>query len=114
MATHRNSLEPTRVECAGTLNLSAESADEVIGDPGTWLAQATRVREAALRLMLERFGRDLTDVQELVGRSDQNAFASQIDYANKLTASYVAESERMFELISRLARDGWVETRQSQ
>src|SRR5258708_3157404 len=110
MATHSSSLEEAQGHRAATLNRSTQSTDKGTRDPGALLAQATRVRDEALRLMLDRFGRDLDDVTQLAGCGDPNAFSLLVEYADQLTAKYLDESERMFELMRKLARDGLLQT----
>jgi hypothetical protein len=60
--------------------------------------------------MHERFKKDLEDLRQLAGRRDMKALGSQAEYADKLTADYLLESERLFELMSRLGRDGVLES----
>lgn len=114
MATHWSSMAARQIDGAVTLNTHPESTDMVARDQVALLAQATKVRDEALRLLHERFSKDLKDVIQLVGCSAPDAFTLQVEYASELTANYLAESERMFDLMSKLARDGLLETRQNR
>ena len=72
-----------------------------------WLHQATKAREAALRLLLNRFTSDIEAARELFGGSKPADVERQAEYARKLTADYLAESEKLFELIAKLNRHGF-------
>ena len=65
-----------------------------------WLLQATRVREAALRLLLNRFAGDIEAPRELFGATKSSELELRFEYARKLTPDYLTESERLFDLIS--------------
>ena len=75
-----------------------------VDDQTAWLDQAKRVRDQALRLMRERFAKDLESAAQVVGNTKPEALAREAEYARKLTAEYLAESDRLFALSSRLAR----------
>jgi hypothetical protein len=60
--------------------------------------------------MHERFKKDLEDLSQLAGSRDRKALASQAEYADKLTADYLLESETLFELMRRLAQDDLLES----
>ena len=76
-----------------------------IDDRSAWLRQAEQVRKDAARLLRERFARDLEAAQFVASRNPE-AFASEVKYADKLTADYLAESEKLLALIDRLAQRG--------
>ena len=80
------------------------AAQSAVDDQAAWLDQAKKVRDQALRLMRERFAKDLESAEQLVGSTKADALAREAEYARKLTAEYLAESERLFALSSRLAR----------
>ncbi len=111
MATQSNSLDGSQVDGATLLSMPA-SMGSVSGDYAAWLDQATKVRDRAFRFLQDRFIKDVGEAAEFVGCIDPNALALQMEYATKLTADYLAESERMFELMSRLAQNGRLEARQ--
>jgi hypothetical protein len=75
-----------------------------VDEQTAWLDQAKKVRDQALHLMCERFAKDLESAQQIVGSTKADALAREAEYARKLTAEYLAESERLFALSSRLAR----------
>jgi hypothetical protein len=69
-----------------------------------WLLQASKVREAALRLLLNRFISDIEAARELFGATKSSKLELQVEYARKLTADYLTESEKLFELVGSLTR----------
>ena len=69
-----------------------------------WLLQATKVREAALRLLLSRFAGDIEAARELFGATKSSQLELQVEYARKLTADYLTESEKLFDLVGDLIR----------
>ena len=113
MATRGSCTEQSQGDGADTLNTRPQATDRVADDHAAWLVQATKVRDEALRLMHERFIKDLEDVTQLVGGNDPIAFRLQVEYADKLTAGYLAESERLFDLMNKLGEDGLLEIRQN-
>jgi len=75
-----------------------------------WLRHAINAREAALRMLQNRFREDLEVAAQLVGNTKPAAVELQEQYANKLMAAYLAESEQLFELMGKLARAGLLST----
>lgn len=73
-----------------------------VDDRAAWLRGATKERDEALRLLRHRFTKDLEAAAQLVGSRNPKAFASQVEYANKLTADYLTESDKLFTLMNRL------------
>jgi hypothetical protein len=73
-------------------------------DQAAWLDQAKKVRDQALHLMRERFARDLESAAQVVGSAKSSALAREAEYGRKLTAEYLAESDKLFALSRRLAR----------
>jgi hypothetical protein len=75
-----------------------------------WLDQATKARDAAFRLAHDRFMKDFEVAAQLVGCRDPNTLALEMEYADKLTAEYLTESNKLFHLMSKFAQDGLLET----
>jgi hypothetical protein len=69
-----------------------------------WQLQATKVREAALRLLLNRFASDIEAARELFAATKPAALELQVEYARKLTINYLMESEKLFKLVGNLIR----------
>lgn len=96
--------QPLRAGTSRSTESVAEDKDRV-----AWLNQATRARDAALRLAHDRFIKDLDAAARLVDRTDAVALA--MEYADKLTAEYLTESHKLFQLTSKFVQDGPHETR---
>jgi hypothetical protein len=109
MATQNNPIYGSEV---GGPAVMPASMGSVTNDYAAWLEQATKVRNKAFGFLQDRFIKDIDEAAQFVGRIDPNALALQMEYATKLTADYLAESERLFELMSRLAQNGRLEARQ--
>lgn len=88
------------------LSACSSPANAAVDDQAGWLRQAITVRNEALRLLQDRFTRDLQSAAALVSGRGPDAFAAELKYADKLTADYLAESEKLFALMDRLAQDG--------
>jgi|SRR5215471_661157 len=69
-----------------------------------WVLQGTKAREAALRLLLNRFASDIEAAKELFAATKPAELELQVEYARKLTADYLTESEKLFELVGSLTR----------
>ena len=78
-----------------------------------WLEQTNRVRDEALRFAQERFAKGLEAVVQLAEcRDPATAFAVQAEFASKAAADYLAEGQKMIELMSYLAQDGFTKLQQ--
>ena len=69
-----------------------------------WVRHATNAREAALRLLQNRFREDLEFAAQLVGHTKPAAVQLQEQYANELMKAYLAESEQLLDLMGKLGR----------
>jgi hypothetical protein len=79
---------------------------ERIAAEAAWLRQARLVRDEAFGLLRDRIREDLEFAAQVLGGRNSAAFASEVEYASKLTAEYLAESERLFALMSTLVQNG--------
>src|SRR6266849_7377620 len=89
----------------------SRSTESVTKDRVAWLNQATRARDAAFRLAHDHFVKELEATAQLLGCTDPNALALEMENADKLTAEYLTESNKLFQLMSKFVQDGLVETR---
>jgi hypothetical protein len=101
MATPNDPLDGIQADGATILSVlgSVESAAD---ECAAWLDQATKLRDKAFRISQDRFVKELE--AELVGAIDPDTLALQVESAAKLTADYLAESEKMFELMRKQAQ----------
>jgi hypothetical protein len=104
MRTSSEAAEADHADAAGAKWRPA--AQGPADDQAVWLEQAKKVRDQALRLLRERFAKDLESAEQVVGSTKPEALAREADYARKLIAQYLAESEKLFALTSRLLRKG--------
>jgi hypothetical protein len=102
MRTSSEATEANPADAAGAK--WTRSPQNAVDDQAAWLDQAKRVRDQALRLMRERFAKDLESAAQVIGSTKPEALAREAEYARKLTAEYLAESDRLFAVSSRLAR----------
>ena len=101
----RTSSEPAEASPGDAVGTKwSPSSQKAIDDQTAWLDQARKVRDQALRLMRERFAKDLESAAQIVGSTKPEAVAHEVEYARKLTAEYLVESDRLFALSKRLAR----------
>jgi hypothetical protein len=110
MTTRNKPRDGSQIDGVTILSTRA-SMGTAANDYAAWLDQATRARDKAFRCLQDRFIKDVGEAAQFAGCIDSNALARQMEYATKLTADYLAESEKMFELMSMLARSGWLESR---
>src|SRR5262245_28231607 len=76
--------------------------DGPTADFQAWQDQAQRARDAALRMMRERFARDLEESGLVLGGNNKSALAVRAEYADALTAAYLIESEKLFSMLRPL------------
>jgi endoglucanase Acf2 len=69
-----------------------------------WLDQVNELSEEAFRFARRRLDKDFETAKELMRCSDSNqALNLQSDFASKLVADYLAESERLLQLMGHAA-----------
>jgi hypothetical protein len=102
MRTLSEAAEASLADAVGAKRPAAPQS--AVDDQAAWMHQAKKVRDQALRLMRERFAKDLESAAQVVGSTKRDALAREAEYARTLTADYLAESDRLFALSSRLAR----------
>ena len=103
MANPNASLEASRSDASfgtGVRPLTDATAGEA-----AWLRQALSTRDEALRLLRDRFARDLEAAAGLIASGDA-ALGSEAEYAGKLLDEYLAASEKLFAVASELAAQG--------
>lgn len=80
--------------------------EEPIDVRAAWLLQAIKVRNEALNLLHERIEEDLRSATQLFDGRSPDVLASEAEYASKVIADYLIESERLLALTNRLVHDG--------
>jgi len=99
MARPRVAIDAKRVVPASRVN-SRNARERALDDYSLWLPQARRVRDEGLHLLRECFTKDLDSAAQLFGSRNPEALAFAAEYAAKLSADYLADSEKLFALMS--------------
>ena len=112
MAAHIKSAQATPIEDAALWSMSQQSMDEIAKAYSTWLERAAKLSNEAFRFAHYRVTKDLEAAAQLMRCNDPNeALTLQAEFANKLAADYVAESQKMAELVSQLTTEGHMKPR---
>ena len=97
---HRNvaSLQPHDE----TMWSMAPASFEVMGKTySAWLSQANRLRDEALRFAQEQFTRELEAAAQLACCTTPTAaLAVEAEFASRMAADYLAESQKMVDLLA--------------
>ena len=110
MATHSRPTDAILARDAAIWNMSLSSTDLVTKAYTAWLDQANKLNEEAFRFAHDRLAKDLEAAAHLVRCSEPNeALALQMEFASKMAADYLAEGQKMLELVSQLAKETHLE-----
>ena len=94
MATHSKPIDANPVRDSSDLVTKAYSA---------WLNQANKMNDEAFRFAHDRLAKDLEAAAHLARCSEPNeALALQMEFASKMAADYLAEGQKMLELVGQL------------
>jgi hypothetical protein len=114
MATHSKSTDAIPVRDAAIWSMSPSSTDLVTKAYRAWLDQANKVNDEAFRFAHDRLAKVLEAAAHLVRCSEPNeAFTLQIEFASKMAEDYLAEGQKMLELVSQLAKETRLEPGQN-
>ena len=87
--------------------MTRRSIEAVAEIYSAWLNRASRVPHEAFRFAQVRFAKDLQAAAQLaLSRNPAEALALQAHIVSDLAADYVAESQKIAELIAQLGQDG--------
>src|SRR5207249_3050409 len=82
------------------------SIDAVTKTYTAWFNQASRLRDEALRFAQDRFTKDLEAATQLARCTNPTeAFAVEAEFASKMAADYLAEGQKIVELMGELATE---------
>lgn len=113
MATHSKSTDAIPVRDAAIWSMSP-STDLVAKAYTSWLNQANKVNHEAFRFAHQRLAKDLEAAAHLVHCSEPNeAFTLQMEFASKMAVDYLAEGQKILELVSQLAKETRLEPGQN-
>jgi hypothetical protein len=103
MATHSKSTSAISVNDAAIWGTNPPSMDVMTKACIAWLDQANKVNNETFRFVHDRLTKDLEAAAHLARCSEPNeAFTLQMEFASKMAADYLAEGQKMLELVSEL------------
>ncbi len=110
MATHGKSTDAIPARDAAIWSMSPSSMDVVTKAYTAWLDQANKLNDEAFRFAHDRLAKDLAAAAHLVRCSEPNeALALQMEFASKMAADYLAEGQKMLQLVGQLAKETHLE-----
>lgn len=106
MQKHIKASEPTVPNADAMWNMDPQSIETVAKAYTAWLSQAKRMQDETMRFAHERFTKELDAAVQLARCTNPNeAFAVQAKFANKLAEDYMAEGQRIVELMGEIAKE---------
>ena len=105
MRRHVKAVELTVPNPEAMWNMDPQAIETVTRTYRAWFNQASRMHDETLRFAHERFTKELDAAVQLVGCTNPTeAFAVQVEFANNMAADYIAEGQKMVNLMSEIAR----------
>jgi len=105
MQRHSKTVEPTTANIEAMWTMDPDSIDAVAKAYAAWFSQAKRMQDETMRFAQERFKKELAVALQLSRCTNPNeAFAVQTKFANKMAEDYLAEGQRIAELMSEMAK----------
>ena len=106
MQKQKRTVEPSHSDADIVWGMDPQSVEVVTKTYRAWLSRASRVRDEALRFAQDRIEKELeVGVQLARCTSPTEAFTVQAEFASKMAADYLAESQKMIELMGEIAKD---------
>lgn len=86
--------------------MGPQSIDAVTKAYGVWFNQANKMRDEAVRFAQDRFAKELEAAVQLARCTNPTeAFTVQAEFASKMAADYLAEGQKMVELMGEIAKE---------
>jgi hypothetical protein len=86
--------------------MDPQSIEAVTKACNAWFSQANRMRDEAVRFAQDRFAKELEAAVQLARCTNPTeAFSLQADFASKMAADYLAEGQKMVELMGAIAKE---------
>ena len=105
MRRHVKAVELTVPNPEAMWNMDPQAIETVTRTYRAWFNQASRMHDETMRFAHERFTKELDAAMQLVGCTNPTeAFAVQVEFANNMAADYIAEGQKMVNLMSEIAR----------
>lgn len=106
MQRHSKSVEPTVRNIEAMWNIDPQSIEAVTKACAAWFGQAKRMQDETLRFAQDRFEKELTAAVQLTKCTTPNeALAVQTKFVNKMTEDYLAEGQRIADLMGEMAQE---------
>ena len=106
MQRHSKVVEPTVRYTEAVWNLDPQSIEAVTKAYRAWINQGTRMRDETMRFAQERFTKELEAAVQLARCTNPTeAFAMQAEFVNKMAADYLAEGQKIVELMGEIAKE---------
>jgi len=87
-------------------NMDPQSFEAVANTYRAWFTQANKMRDETIRFVRERFTKELEAAVQLAGCTNPTeALAMQAEFANKMAADYLAEGQKIVELMGEMAKE---------
>ena len=87
-------------------NLDPQSIDAVAKAYAAWFSQAKRMQDETMRFAQERLKKELAVAVQLTRCTNPNeALAVQAKFANTMAEDYLAEGQRIVEMMGRMAKE---------
>ena len=106
MQRHSKAVEPTMRKIEAMWNIDSQSIEAVTKACAAWFGQAKRMQDETLRFAQDRFEQELAAAVQLTKcRTANEALALQAKFANKMAEDYLAEGQRIADLMGEMAQE---------
>lgn len=106
MHKHSRTAEPPHSNAEVLWGMDPQSLETVTRTYRTWFNQANRMRDEAMRFAQDRFEKELeAAVQFSRCTNATEAFTLQAEFANRMATDYLAEGQKMVELMGEMAKE---------
>jgi hypothetical protein len=106
MQRHSKSIEPAIRNVEAMWNIDPQSIEAVARTCAAWFGQAKRMHDETLRFAQDRFQKELAAAVQLTKcTTPDEALALQAKFVNNMTEDYVAEGQRIAELMGRMVEE---------
>jgi hypothetical protein len=106
MQKHSRTVDQSPFNAEILWGMDPQSIDAVTKACNAWFSQANRVRDEAVRFAQDRFAKELEAAVQLARCTNPTeAFTLQAEFASKMAADYLAEGQKMVELMGEIAKE---------
>ena len=106
MQRHSKAVEPTIRNIEAMWNVDPQSIETVTKACAAGFGQAKRMQDETLRFAQDRLEKELAAAVQLTKCTTPNeALAVQAKFANKMAEDYLAEGQKIAELMGKMAKE---------